>query len=270
MIRETRDGESDAARVCEDCEEKGPRIDATATPLPFEDVVASIPDPRPRSAWPYVQHESLLKEQALRTSVNGQSLRDRLQTTAGPGDVVLDLFDPDYRKIDLVDIARALSRIRRYGGNTAVEWTVADHSIACARQALHTIDFGGFDSREQLALACLMHDAAEAYTGDLIWPIKEAMRRAQEKTFVRIESGFSRAIAKAFDLPQGFDEDPYVKQIDQAVCALEMRQLRIMPEGWSPHVEPARDFLFPLGDQAQTAFYTVASELIESARRGGA
>jgi len=147
---------------------------------------------------------------------------------------IVSVLDPHPEDIDLGDIAHALSMQCRYAGHIRRRWSVASHSIACLLEAEHR----GLPI--EIQRACLMHDAAEAYVGDLIWPVKAAVRDgASHGTYDRLEVRFAIAIALRFGLPIGFDGLPEVHAIDQAVCAREMLDLRTMPVGWRPHVEPA-------------------------------
>ena len=76
------------------------------------------------------------------------------------------LFYPEKSKVCLVDIAHALSQLCRYNGHTSHFYSVAEHSIHVAQH----LEDEGFSP--EIALAGLMHDAAEAYVGDIISPIK--------------------------------------------------------------------------------------------------
>lgn len=70
---------------------------------------------------------------------------------------------------DIADIASALAQINRFTGHARRPYSVAEHSLFTARLAKE-------DSRSALVqLACLMHDAHEAYTGDLSSPAKNAV-----------------------------------------------------------------------------------------------
>lgn len=162
-----------------------------------------------------------------------KDLRASLSMTTVSGRVV-SVIDPRPDDIDLGDIAWALSMQCRYSGHILRRWSVASHSIACVLEA----ERRGLPA--DIQAACLMHDAAEAYVGDLIWPVKKAVRDgASHGMFDRLETRFSIAIALRFGLPIGFNGLPEVHEIDQAVCAREMLDLRTMPAGWKPHVEPA-------------------------------
>ena len=74
---------------------------------------------------------------------------------------LFDPFNPDPALIDLRDIAHALGNICRFGGHSRRYYSVAEHSILVASLV-----------PEPLRLPALLHDAAEAYLGDIITPIK--------------------------------------------------------------------------------------------------
>jgi hypothetical protein len=76
---------------------------------------------------------------------------------------VVHLDDPKPEEIDIEDIAHALSQICRWGGQGP--WiSVAAHSVAMASYEQTT--------QNEFARECLLHDAAEAYLGDQISPLK--------------------------------------------------------------------------------------------------
>lgn len=68
--------------------------------------------------------------------------------------------------IDICDIAHALSNLCRFNGHTARFYSVAEHCLHVADLLEH------MDCDRETVLAGLLHDAAEAYTGDIISPIK--------------------------------------------------------------------------------------------------
>ena len=74
---------------------------------------------------------------------------------------LLDIRNPDPKAIKIYDIAWNLGRILRYNGGIKQDYTVAHHSLIMS-----------YYVPEQFALEALLHDAAEAYMGDIIWPIK--------------------------------------------------------------------------------------------------
>lgn len=82
----------------------------------------------------------------------------------------IDLADPSPADIDIVDIAYSLAGQARNNGHTrGALWSVADHSLLVS--GLVWVETGN----HRLALAGLLHDAAEAYTGDIISPMGRAI-----------------------------------------------------------------------------------------------
>lgn len=77
-----------------------------------------------------------------------------------------DVMDPDPELIDIRDVAHSLSLQCRGNGHVETFYSVAQHCIYCCREAAAR----GYGRR--LALACLLHDASEAYMCDIPRPIK--------------------------------------------------------------------------------------------------
>lgn len=71
-------------------------------------------------------------------------------------------FDaPAIESLNIKDIAHSLSQLCRFNGHTHRFYSVAQHSILCAQQV-----------PEYAKLHALMHDAHEAYVGDITTPVK--------------------------------------------------------------------------------------------------
>lgn len=79
----------------------------------------------------------------------------------------VDIEAPNPDTIDIHDIAHALSFICRGCGNTRIFFPVARHCVYCAEEAAAR----GYS--DTVVLACLLHDASEAYMMDLPKPIKD-------------------------------------------------------------------------------------------------
>lgn len=121
------------------------------------------------------------------------------------------------------DVARALSRTCRYNGHTAGHLSVARHSL----WVLEEVRGGGRD----LELWALLHDASEAYLGDLPRPLK--LRRRASSAYRRAERRCEKAVAVAFGLPAG--PPPEVKAADRAV--LVNRELHDLRWTWDSTAE---------------------------------
>ena len=81
----------------------------------------------------------------------------------------LDLLDPDLDDVDLDEVARALAQTCRYNGCTLRYYSVAEHCVLVSR----ALERDGHPRLVQLA--GLLHDAAEAYTGDITWPVQAVL-----------------------------------------------------------------------------------------------
>lgn len=116
-------------------------------------------------------------------------------------------------EIVIEDIAHALAHICRYGGHAARFYSVAEHSVLVSRYCPPEFKLDG-----------LLHDATEAYLGDIIAPIKRNPKFAHYK---ELELRWSARIAKTFGTNPV--EPAAVKQIDLAILHDERRALRTMP-----------------------------------------
>lgn len=74
---------------------------------------------------------------------------------------------PDKKDISIKDIAHALSLMTRANGHFPEFYSVGQHCIHCAQEAIAE----GLSNR--LVLACLLHDASEAYLADITRPVKK-------------------------------------------------------------------------------------------------
>jgi len=97
---------------------------------------------------------------------------------------IVDLVNPDPSTITLKDIAHNLSRIVRFNGAGKYRYSVAQHSIYVSNLVA-----------PQHALPALMHDATEAYLGDVVSPLKQLLPE-----YIRIERRMWEAICLAFEL----------------------------------------------------------------------
>lgn len=79
---------------------------------------------------------------------------------------VFDFADPHEDQIDIEDIAHALSNVCRWGGHCKF-YSVAEHSVLA-----YWLAFADEPDNLDLQLAVLLHDATEAYIGDMPKPLK--------------------------------------------------------------------------------------------------
>ena len=117
--------------------------------------------------------------------------------------------------ISIQDIAHALSLTCRGGGHVSYFFSVAQHSINCMNEAKAR----GWS--ERLQLACLLHDASEAYISDIIRPVK-----AHLSNYLEIESSIMNVILERFGLADLSEEENAMwKQIDDDMMNFELKNL---------------------------------------------
>ena len=129
--------------------------------------------------------------------------------------VVFDPFAPSESDILPADIAHALSLMCRANGHLRHFYSVARHCLNCAAEAKLR------DGSENLQLAALLHDAAEAYLSDVTRPVKARFpdyRRAEDRLQDTIYERFLPA-------PLSSEDRFMVRQIDDAMLVREFALL---------------------------------------------
>jgi hypothetical protein len=186
--------------------------------------------------------------------------------------------DPKPEDIDILDIAHSLSMQCRYNGHTKGFYSVAEHSVLVANLV-----------PPRLRLQALLHDASEAYVGDVIRPIKRLLKnrpQIDDAAFLALQSviaepsediiqGFTdyfvarsgdhldvfdtieakvyAAIAQRFQLPA--ELDPAVHSADAIAIAIEKRDLLKPPVGefWPNTMPAAPDYACAIGYEPSVA-----------------
>ena len=127
-------------------------------------------------------------------------------------------FDPlnvDESLLDIKDIAHALSLICRGNGHVQHFYSVAQHSLACAKEA----KVRGY--RKEIILGCLLHDASEAYLSDVTRPIKKELTN-----YLEVEDVLQNIIWKYFIGKVLTEEDKrLIFEIDDEMLSLELKEL---------------------------------------------
>lgn len=156
-------------------------------------------------------------------------------------------FDPHPNQIDILDIAHSLAMTCRFNGHSKCFYSVAQHSVLMAEKA-----------PAHLALRALLHDAPEAYVGDLVRPIKSDESMAK---FHEIEDLAERAICAHFNLPYPLVNDE-IKDLDTRILLDERDQVMApQPEDWGVAGEPLGVRITPWPpDIAKTQFIAAFNE----------
>ena len=143
-----------------------------------------------------------------------------------PNDVCKDLR----LKFNIEDIAHSLSNLCRFNGHTSTFYSVAQHSVlvSCIVPREH-------------ALAALLHDAAEAYCGDVVSPLKALL-----PVYQAIHNDIERTIFLQLGLE--YPAPACVRDADIVALATEVRDL--MPNNpalWHniSDIEPHHEIIKP-------------------------
>lgn len=171
-----------------------------------------------------------------------------LQTASGRA---FDLLQPDWRQVDFeVDIPEALARIARFTGHVrSGPYSVAQHCVIGADAVFQAT------RDRQAAAAFLLHDAHEAYLGDIATPIVAALRKYAElaehreivdpvgRAVMMLKDQLDAVIYKAagVDWRARVAHHAIVKVYDLRMLATERAHLLVRsPQAWAPAVEAAQ------------------------------
>lgn len=108
---------------------------------------------------------------------------------------------PTVEDIDPIDIAHALSLLCRYNGHVTQFYSVAEHCVLMS----HAV-------APEHALWALLHDATEAYVGDMVRPLKLQLPEYRE-----VEDHLMVVIADRFGLTGGARMPAPVKESDTRI-----------------------------------------------------
>ena len=178
-----------------------------------------------------------------------------IQTYSGKRFELDEEINPD--TIDIEDIAHALSQICRFGGHTRQFYSVAEHSVRVAHLLV--------DQGRAVQLQGLLHDAAEAYLGDIVRPLKTEAQREREHVV-------HSAIIQKFGIEQ-YGVNPLLPSVialvDEQMLQTEARDTLLFGKrsDWAPsQVDPLPDPLSQLfwnSTKARACFLALFHSLTE-------
>jgi hypothetical protein len=155
-----------------------------------------------------------------------------IQTISGE---MIPLASPEPHHIRLPEIALALSRIPRFNGHTLQPWSVAQHSLL----VLHLMPDTATPTER---LAALLHDAHEAYIGDITSPVAAAIRGQRDACPIDgLKTLFNVAIAGALAFDPALFHHPAIKRADAYALAIEHKILMATPAKPWPDLLPPPD-----------------------------
>jgi hypothetical protein len=132
------------------------------------------------------------------------------------------IIDPDPDDVCIEDIAHSLALICRFNGHCLWHYSVAQHSVLVS-----------YIVPQEYALQALLHDAAEAYVGDMCYPVKVAVPE-----FTDVEIRIWNVIAQRFGVP--VDMHTSVKRADRDILYYERKSVMAPSIGtdWGDMVDP--------------------------------
>lgn len=121
--------------------------------------------------------------------------------------IKFDVANPRQDMIELVDIAHSLANLCHWGGHSRSFFSIAQHCVLVSELC-----------PPEFARWGLLHDAAEAYYGDVSRPLKKLL-----PNYKAMETACMAVIAKKFDL--SWPEPPELKETDNRVLYMEAQSL---------------------------------------------
>jgi hypothetical protein len=189
-------------------------------------------------------------------------MADYIRTVTG---IHMTPLEPEEDQIVLEDFAHALSFLCRANGHYTKFYSVGAHCINCYEEAV---------SRRETArvqMACLLHDATEAYMSDVTRPVKKNM-----PDYIKFEENLANLIYKKYlGSELSAYESATVKAIDDAMLYYEFYEftaVRLFDE--PPYTAATPDFF--QGDAAmveekyKTIFHELLHKLEEEAKKQAA
>jgi hypothetical protein len=179
--------------------------------------------------------------------MNAPNIRPDILTHSGD---YFDFINPECCEIHIEDIAHALSHICRFNGHTHTFYSVAQHSVHVSKVMEWILP--------EAQMEGLLHDAAEAFIGDVTRPLKQLLQ-----DYKAIEQRVERALFQVFGIAYPLSQS--VKYADLILLATEQRDL--MPthdDQWAliKDVKPLQEHIVPwTSEQAFREFMRRYEEL---------
>ncbi len=125
----------------------------------------------------------------------------------------ITVTEPREEDIDINDIAHALSMLTRANGHFGTFYSVGQHSVGCAYEAIER------EYSKKVILACLLHDGSEAYMCDIPRPLKKSMPEYLEAEERMQNMIFEKFLGESLTK----EEEQQVQSIDDAILYHEFK-----------------------------------------------
>ncbi len=148
-----------------------------------------------------VYYPQYIRQNYIYTALN---MSDHITTYSG---IKFSPLSPKEEDICIDDIAHALSLMTRANGHFPEFYSVAQHCIACCKEATAR----GYSNR--VALALLLHDASEAYLSDITRHVKQYL-----EVYLQAEERLQNMVYSMFldELPNK-EEQKQIDSVDNAM-----------------------------------------------------
>lgn len=160
--------------------------------------------------------------------------------------------EPNADDIRIEDIAHALSMLCRANGHYSSFYSIGAHCLNCYEEACARRE------SSRVKMACLLHDASEAYISDITRPVKKYLQEYQE-----IEERLSNVIYQKFlGSPLTEYEEKMVKLIDDSMLYHEFLEFsgEMLCEE-APYVAATPDFFRGTMKQVEQEFLDVFNSI---------
>jgi len=150
---------------------------------------------------------------------------DHLRTFSG---LYIDVFNPNVDMVSMIDIAHGLSNVCRFAGQCSRFYSVAQHSVLVAADVI--------TGERKIKQMAILHDASEAYIGDMPKPIKKHFpnyQAVEENLMYVIFEKFGLSYAEYLNVYK-----PMIKEADKKALEFEHKTVMLnennMMHIWKP------------------------------------
>lgn len=171
---------------------------------------------------------------------------------------LLDLNNPDLEMITIDEIANSLSKICRFGGRLpeGFFYSVAEHSVLVYQIATQ-LEGSGTLLTPNAKRAIFLHDAAEAFVGDIVRPVKNRILG-----FGPLESRLADAIFEKFGITKNDTPRSLLQSCaDNAMLELETAFFYGVHHSLPQPLENKIEIMCLEPDKARKLFLNTAREL---------
>lgn len=167
----------------------------------------------------------------------------------------------------IVDVITALPKINRYTGQTIHPYSVAQHSLVLTRWAATEAEV----LEPHLLLGVLLHDAAEAFIGDIIRPIKRMVKGDIRELEDQILSGIYVVALEEEELVMDVVHPTFQEWLHHSDTQLAATEALVLQKNdILPHYDkltlPEDSFAYHPWDAVETRFGAAITSLMELTR----